>query len=63
MAGSVWKINVSIGDAVKAGQEVVILESMKMEIPVAVEQDGEIAEILVNEGDFINDEDVIIKLK
>lgn len=63
MAGSVWKVNVSVGDTVTAGQDVVILESMKMEIPVEVEQDGEIAEVLVNEGDFINEGDIIARLK
>lgn len=63
MAGSVWKVNVKVGDTVEIGQEVVILESMKMEIPITVEKDGEVAEILVNEGDFINDGDVIVKLK
>ena len=63
MAGSVWKINVNVGDSVTNGQEVVILESMKMEIPIAAETEGEVAEILVNEGDFVNDGDVIVKLK
>lgn len=63
MAGSVWKVNVNVGDAVTVGQDIVILESMKMEIPVTIEQDGEIAEVLVNEGDFINEGDVIVRLK
>ena len=63
MAGNVWKINVSKGDKVISGQEVIILESMKMEIPVAAENDGEVEEIIVNEGDFVNDGDVILKLK
>ena len=38
MAGNVWKILVSEGEEVKAGQDVVILESMKMEIPIAAEE-------------------------
>lgn len=63
MAGNVWKINVKEGDQVSSGQEIIILESMKMEIPVAAENDGEVETILVNEGDFINDGDVIIKLR
>ena len=63
MAGNVWKIIVSEGDQVTAGQDVVILESMKMEIPISAEQDGEVAEIVINEGDFVNDGDVILKLK
>ncbi|MED1607662.1 acetyl-CoA carboxylase biotin carboxyl carrier protein subunit [Cytobacillus kochii] len=63
MAGNVWKINIKQGDKVSIGQEVIILESMKMEIPVAAEIDGEVESIFVNEGDFINDGDVILKLK
>jgi acetyl-CoA carboxylase biotin carboxyl carrier protein len=63
MAGNVWKVLVKEGDEVKAGQEVVILESMKMEIPVSVEQDGTITKVLVNEGDFVNDSDVIVEVE
>ncbi len=63
MAGSMWQINVKLGDEVKAGEDVAILESMKMEIPIATEKDGKIAEIKVNEGDFINEGDVIIILE
>lgn len=63
MAGNVWKIVVKPGDQVSEGQDVVILESMKMEIPVSSEVTGVVEEIIVNEGDFVNDGDVIIKLK
>ncbi|WP_188725555.1 acetyl-CoA carboxylase biotin carboxyl carrier protein subunit [Lentibacillus populi] len=63
MTGNVWKIVVSNGDKVTAGQEVAILESMKMEIPISAEVYGEVEEIIVNEGDFVNDGDVILKLK
>ncbi len=59
MAGNVWKINVQVGDEVSAGEDVVILESMKMEIPIAAEASGTVKEIKVNEGDFVNDGDVI----
>lgn len=59
MAGNMWKIVVAEGDAVEAGQDVAILESMKMEIPIATEQAGTIKELKVNEGDFINEGDVI----
>lgn len=59
MAGNVWKINVQVGDEVSAGEEVVILESMKMEIPIAAEASGTVKEIKVNEGDFVNEGDVI----
>ncbi|WP_121613153.1 acetyl-CoA carboxylase biotin carboxyl carrier protein subunit [Mesobacillus foraminis] len=63
MAGSVWKILVKEGDEVKAGQEVVILESMKMEIPVSVEADGTVTKVLVQEGDFVNDTDVLLEVE
>ncbi|KGR90154.1 acetyl-CoA carboxylase [Ureibacillus massiliensis 4400831 = CIP 108448 = CCUG 49529] len=63
MSGSVWKINVNIGDQVNKNDTVVILESMKMEIPVESSFEGEVEAILVNEGDFVNEDDVIIKLK
>lgn len=63
MAGSIWKVNVNQGDKVSVGQEVVILESMKMEIPITSENEGEVAEILVNEGDFVNEGDSILVLK
>ncbi|PTL38970.1 acetyl-CoA carboxylase biotin carboxyl carrier protein subunit [Alkalicoccus saliphilus] len=63
MAGNVWKINVKVGDQVTPGDEVVILESMKMEIPIAAETEGKVAEILVEEGSFVNEEEVIVKLE
>ncbi|MBT2755270.1 acetyl-CoA carboxylase biotin carboxyl carrier protein subunit [Mesobacillus foraminis] len=63
MAGSVWKILVKEGDEVKAGQEVVILESMKMEIPVGAETDGTVTKVHVQEGDFVNDTDVLLEVE
>lgn len=63
MAGSMWQINVKLGDEVKAGEDVAILESMKMEIPIATERDGKVAAINVKEGDFINEGDVILVLE
>lgn len=63
MAGNIWKVVVGVGDKVSEGQEVVILESMKMEIPITAESAGVVEEIVINEGDFVNDGDLIIKLK
>ncbi|PKR78744.1 hypothetical protein CEY16_03020 [Halalkalibacillus sediminis] len=59
MAGNVWKVVVKEGDSIDSGQDVVILESMKMEIPIAAEASGSIKELKVNEGDFVNEGDVI----
>lgn len=63
MAGTVWKIVVSEGEEVNAGQDMVILESMKMEIPIAAEENGKVKKILVQEGDFINEEDDLVELE
>ncbi|WP_040985402.1 acetyl-CoA carboxylase biotin carboxyl carrier protein subunit [Oceanobacillus jeddahense] len=59
MAGNVWKITVQQGEAVEEGQDVVILESMKMEIPIASEEKGTLKEWKVQEGDFVNEGDTI----
>ncbi|MGP4071844.1 acetyl-CoA carboxylase biotin carboxyl carrier protein subunit [Piscibacillus sp. B03] len=59
MAGNVWKVVVKEGEQVESGQDVVILESMKMEIPIAAEASGTVKELKVNEGDFVNEGDVI----
>ncbi len=50
-AGKVFKVEASVGQAVKKGDAVVILEAMKMEIPVVAPQDGTIASINVSVGD------------
>ncbi|CDQ39889.1 MULTISPECIES: acetyl-CoA carboxylase biotin carboxyl carrier protein subunit [Virgibacillus] len=59
MAGSVWKIAVAQGESVGEGQDVVILESMKMEIPIPADSPGTVKELKVAEGDFVNEGDVI----
>lgn len=63
MAGNVWKVLVKVGEQVEEGQDVVILESMKMEIPIAAEADGIVKEVNINEGDFVNEGDVIVELE
>ena len=62
MAGTVWKIVVTEGDQVTAGQDVAILESMKMEIPIAAEESGVVTKIIASEGDFINVDDPILEI-
>ncbi|WP_409299055.1 acetyl-CoA carboxylase biotin carboxyl carrier protein subunit [Peribacillus sp. SCS-26] len=63
MAGSVWKILVSEGETVTEGQDIIILESMKMEIPISAEQSGTISGLKVSEGDFVNDGDLLATLE
>ena len=52
-AGKIFKIEASVGQAVKKGDAVVILEAMKMEIPVVAPQDGTVASINVSVGDAV----------
>ena len=52
-AGKIFKIEASVGQAVKAGEAVIILEAMKMEIPVVAPQDGTVASIDVAVGDSV----------
>ncbi|WP_379968327.1 acetyl-CoA carboxylase biotin carboxyl carrier protein subunit [Ectobacillus sp. sgz5001026] len=63
MAGSVWKLVVNVGDVIEEGQDVAILESMKMEIPISTEQAGTIVKLNVSEGEFVNEGDVIAELE
>jgi acetyl-CoA carboxylase biotin carboxyl carrier protein len=63
MAGTVWQVLVSEGDEVTAGQTVVILESMKMEIPVDAIEAGTVDAIKFASGDFVNEGDVLVTLK
>ncbi|UII57305.1 acetyl-CoA carboxylase biotin carboxyl carrier protein subunit [Cytobacillus spongiae] len=60
MAGTVLNVLVNSGDQVAAGQEVLMLESMKMEIPVEAEEAGTVVEVKVNIGDFVNEGDVLL---
>jgi acetyl-CoA carboxylase biotin carboxyl carrier protein len=63
MAGTILQINISVGDQVENNQEIAILESMKMEIPVESQEAGRVKEIKVAEGDFVNEGDVLIVLE
>jgi acetyl-CoA carboxylase biotin carboxyl carrier protein len=53
IAGKVWKIEARVGDVVAADDTILILESMKMEIPVDAPSHGLVAELLVAEGDAV----------
>lgn len=62
ITGSVWKILVAVGDAVRPGDELVILESMKLEIPVEAERDGTVRRVLVAEGASVAEGDVLVEI-
>ena len=59
VTGNVWKILVEEGSKVTTGDVVMILESMKMEIPVEASADGTIAELLVQEEDQVEEDQVV----
>lgn len=59
MVANVWKVVAKAGDEVSEGDTIVILESMKMEIPVLAETSGTITELVVKEGDVIQGGDLI----
>ena len=63
MVANVWKVIVAEGDKVADGDTLVILESMKMEIPVLAEQDGTVAALHVSEGDVVQEGDVLAVLE
>jgi acetyl-CoA carboxylase biotin carboxyl carrier protein len=62
ITGRVFRIQVAVGAAVAAGDELVVLESMKMEIPVEAPSAGRVAEIRVSEGDAVEEGDVLAVL-
>ncbi|MDF5756503.1 biotin/lipoyl-binding carrier protein [Spongiactinospora sp. TRM90649] len=59
MVANVWKVIAAEGDTVDEGDTLVILESMKMEIPVLAEDPGVVAQIKVAEGDVVQEGDLI----
>lgn len=60
MAGTIFKVLVTAGDEVEAGQDVIVLESMKMEIPLQAEVGGKVTAVNVAEGEFVNEGDVLL---
>jgi biotin carboxyl carrier protein len=62
MVANVIAIDVSVGDAVAAGDPVCLLESMKMEIPVLTEHAGTVATIKVTPGDVVQEGDILVEL-
>jgi len=62
ITGTVWKIEVKEGDQVAEGQVCVILESMKMEMPVEAPQAGKVDKVHVAEGQAVNEGDALVTL-
>jgi acetyl-CoA carboxylase biotin carboxyl carrier protein len=62
ITGTVWKIECKVGDDVEEGDTLVILESMKMEMPVEAEDEGTVKEIVCEEGQAVSEGDTLVVL-
>jgi acetyl-CoA carboxylase biotin carboxyl carrier protein len=63
ITGTVWKIECEVGDEIEEGDTLVILESMKMEMPVEAEDPGKVSEILCEEGQAVGEGDTLVVLE
>jgi acetyl-CoA carboxylase biotin carboxyl carrier protein len=63
ITGTVWKVECEIGQSVTEGDTLVILESMKMEMPVEAEDDGVVKEIVCQEGQSVSEGDRLVVLE
>jgi acetyl-CoA carboxylase biotin carboxyl carrier protein len=63
ITGTVWRVEVEVGDTIDEGDTVVILESMKMEMPVEAEDPGTVKEIRCQEGQAVSEGDTLIVLE
>ncbi|HEV2075405.1 MAG TPA: biotin/lipoyl-binding carrier protein [Thermoleophilaceae bacterium] len=63
ITGTVWKIECEVGQSIEEGDTLVILESMKMEMPVESEDDGVVKEIRCEEGKPVSEGDTLIVLE
>jgi biotin carboxyl carrier protein len=62
LVGTVWKVLVKPGDAVAEDQELIVLESMKMEIPVVAPRAGRVEHVRVKEGEVVAENQVLVVL-
>jgi acetyl-CoA carboxylase biotin carboxyl carrier protein len=63
ITGTVWKVECEVGQEVEEGDTLVILESMKMEMPVEAEDDGKVSEISCSEGQSVSEGDTLIVIE
>ena len=63
ITGTVWKIECTVGQDVEEGDTLVILESMKMEMPVEAEDDGTVKQIVCEEGQSVSEGDTLVVLE
>jgi len=62
VTGSVWKVEIAVGQSVSEGETLLIVESMKMEIPICAPVSGVVSELLVAEGEAVADDQVVVIL-
>ena len=62
ISGSIWKINCKVGDVVESGQDVIVIESMKMEIPVVSTVTGTVVSIFIVEGEMVDEDQKLLEL-
>jgi acetyl-CoA carboxylase biotin carboxyl carrier protein len=63
ITGTVWKVECQVGQEIEEGDTLVILESMKMEMPVEAEDDGTVKEILCEEGQSVSEGETLVVLE
>ena len=63
VAGNVWKLLVQAGERVEADQDLLIIESMKMEIPVSAPSTGTVQDLLVAEGEAVGEDQALLRLQ
>jgi len=63
ITGTVWKVECEVGQEVEEGDTLLILESMKMEMPLEAEDDGKVSEISCTEGQSVSEGDTLIVLE
>ena len=62
ITGTVWTVDVAVGDTIEEGDVVAVLESMKMEMPVEAEESGTVAEILCAPGESVQEGQALVRL-
>ena len=62
ISGSIWKIDCKVGDVIETGQDVIVIESMKMEIHVVSHVTGTVVSIFVVEGEMVDEDQKLIEL-
>ncbi len=63
ITGTIWEIKVAVGDSVEEGDEVIVLEAMKMEMPLEAEVSGTVDKVTCAEGDAVGEGDTLLVLR